>query len=94
MYILTGLWNRLTPAERKTNRYCTVIVTCKCCSSRYNNHSKSQSVFTYSQLNGLRSHNKISCKPKSSIGQARILEWISRFQNTQLHWAVIKHMLP
>lgn len=56
MDVLRGLWNRLTPPSgRKTNRYCTVIVTCKCCSFRYDNHSKRQlcKVLLLKQLNGL-----------------------------------------
>lgn len=57
MYVLRGLWNRLTPPSgRKTNRYCTVIVTCKYCSFRYDNHSKRQlcKVLLLKQLNGLQ----------------------------------------
>lgn len=39
-------------------------------------------------------NNKISCKPKSSVGQASILKWMNRFQNTLLHETPLKHALP
>lgn len=85
---------------RKKNKqiWHTNSVTCKLQSSRYDNHNSKwstlQNAVAYSQLIGLYQHNKISCKPKSSIGQASILEWIERFQNTRLHQTVLKHMLP